>query len=168
MQILLPKTDNCPSWISDRERMTLENILWWTSPRKNVADLTGVKPAICPDHQSDVHPIEPWRLAKMNWCFTFFQHNKSHIKMTEWWYLGLGNQGKKVNQLSVLLFKSISEDLVIIFFWLTVWACYTLPYVCRPTGLSKQCRPRWDATECSLSSRSTHSHPPTFRHSIGK
>ena len=28
MHILSPETDNCPSWISGRERMTVENILW--------------------------------------------------------------------------------------------------------------------------------------------
>ena len=28
VHILLPETDNCPSWISGRERMTVENITW--------------------------------------------------------------------------------------------------------------------------------------------
>ena len=28
MHILSPETDNCPSWISGRERMTIENISW--------------------------------------------------------------------------------------------------------------------------------------------
>ena len=28
VHILLPETDNCPSWISGRERMTTENISW--------------------------------------------------------------------------------------------------------------------------------------------
>ena len=28
MHILLQETDNCPSWISGRERMTIENISW--------------------------------------------------------------------------------------------------------------------------------------------
>ena len=40
VHILSPETDNCPSWISGRERMTVEN-----SPRKNVADPAGVEPA---------------------------------------------------------------------------------------------------------------------------
>ena len=38
--ILLPDTDNCMSWISWRERMTLE------SPQKNVANPVGVEPTI--------------------------------------------------------------------------------------------------------------------------
>ena len=42
VHILSPETDNCPSWISGRERMTVENISWSIS-RKNVADLSGVK-----------------------------------------------------------------------------------------------------------------------------
>ena len=40
MHILLPETDNCPSWISGWERMTVENISWSIST-KNVADLGG-------------------------------------------------------------------------------------------------------------------------------
>ena len=33
VQILSPETDNCPSWISGRERITVENISW-TIPTK--------------------------------------------------------------------------------------------------------------------------------------
>ena len=33
MHILSPETDNCPSWISGRERMTLENISWSISKK---------------------------------------------------------------------------------------------------------------------------------------
>ena len=42
--ILSPETDNCPSWINRRERMTMENISWSIS-WKNVANLAGVEPA---------------------------------------------------------------------------------------------------------------------------
>ena len=34
MHILSPETDNCPSWISRRERMAVENILWSTSTKE--------------------------------------------------------------------------------------------------------------------------------------
>ena len=40
VNILSPETDNCPSWISGRERMTVENIHDQT-PWKNIADLGG-------------------------------------------------------------------------------------------------------------------------------
>ena len=40
VHILSPETDNCPSWIRGRERITVENIND-QSPRKNVADLGG-------------------------------------------------------------------------------------------------------------------------------
>ena len=33
MHILSPETDNCPSWISERERMTVENISWSISTK---------------------------------------------------------------------------------------------------------------------------------------
>ena len=42
VHILSLETDNCPSWISGRERM---KIFHDVSPRKNVADQAGVKPA---------------------------------------------------------------------------------------------------------------------------
>ena len=32
--IFLPETDNCPSWISGRERMTVENISWSISTKE--------------------------------------------------------------------------------------------------------------------------------------
>ena len=34
MHILLPDTDNCPSWISSRERITTENISWSISTKE--------------------------------------------------------------------------------------------------------------------------------------
>ena len=34
MHILSPETDNCPSWISGRERMTVENISWSISTKE--------------------------------------------------------------------------------------------------------------------------------------
>ena len=34
MHILSPETDNCPSWISRRERMTVENISWSISTKE--------------------------------------------------------------------------------------------------------------------------------------
>ena len=34
MHILLPESDNCPSWISGRERMTVESISWSISTKE--------------------------------------------------------------------------------------------------------------------------------------
>ena len=34
MHILSPETDNCPSWINGRERMTVENISWSISTKE--------------------------------------------------------------------------------------------------------------------------------------
>ena len=34
VHILSPETDNCPSWISGRERMTVENISWSISAKE--------------------------------------------------------------------------------------------------------------------------------------
>ena len=43
VHIISPETDNCPSWISGRERMTKFQI---KSPRKNVAEPVVVEPAV--------------------------------------------------------------------------------------------------------------------------
>ena len=57
VHILSPETDNCPSWISGRERMTVENISWSISTNKCCRPRRGSKTRP-PGLQSDVHPTE--------------------------------------------------------------------------------------------------------------
>ena len=52
MQILSPETDNCPSWISGRERMTVENISWSISTKECCRPRRGLNPRP-PGFQSD-------------------------------------------------------------------------------------------------------------------
>ena len=52
MHILSPETDNCPSWISGRERMTVENILWSLSTKDCCRPRRGLNPRP-PGLQSD-------------------------------------------------------------------------------------------------------------------
>ena len=60
VHILSPETYNCPSWISGREKMTLENISWsW----KNAADLGGGWTRDLLVSSRTAHPTEPPRLA---------------------------------------------------------------------------------------------------------
>ena len=42
--ILSPETDNCPSWISGRERMTVENISWSISTKECCRPRRGLNP----------------------------------------------------------------------------------------------------------------------------
>ena len=56
MHILSPVSDNCPSWISKRERMTIENILGSIS--MNEWCTTRLWNSQPPDYQSDTHPTE--------------------------------------------------------------------------------------------------------------
>ena len=63
VHILLPVTDNFPSWISGGERMTIENISWSISTKKLLRILPGLNPQP-PDHQSEAHATESLRLAK--------------------------------------------------------------------------------------------------------
>ena len=44
MHILSPETDNCPSWISRRERMTVENISWSISAKECCRPQRGLNP----------------------------------------------------------------------------------------------------------------------------
>ena len=61
---LLSEIDNCPSWISRRERMTLENILWSISTKECYQTWRGSN-LWPPDHQSDTYPTEPPRPAEL-------------------------------------------------------------------------------------------------------
>ena len=49
---LSPETDNCPSWISGRERMTVENISWSISTKECCRPRRGLNPRP-PGLQSD-------------------------------------------------------------------------------------------------------------------
>ena len=62
VHIISPETDNCPSWISGRDRLTEENISWSISTKECCRNWRGSDPR-SPDHQSDAHPTEPPRLA---------------------------------------------------------------------------------------------------------
>ena len=44
VHILSPETDNCPSWISGRERMTVENISWSISTKECCRPRQGLNP----------------------------------------------------------------------------------------------------------------------------
>ena len=63
---LLPETDNCLSWISGRERMTVENISWSISMEECCQTWRGLNPRP-PYLQSDAKPTEPPRPGN-GWC----------------------------------------------------------------------------------------------------
>ena len=74
MHILSPETDNCPSWISGRERMTVENISWSISTKDCCRPRRGLNPRP-PGLQSDgasnwatvaESVMVPWRLILYN------------------------------------------------------------------------------------------------------
>ena len=58
VHILSPQTDNCPSWISRMERMTVENISWSIATKEGCRTWRGSNPQL-PDHQLDVHRSWP-------------------------------------------------------------------------------------------------------------
>ena len=65
---LLPETDNCLSWISGRERMTVENISWSISMEECCQTWRGLNPRP-PYLQSDAKPTEPPRPGN-GWCIS--------------------------------------------------------------------------------------------------
>ena len=72
MHILSPETDNCPSWISGRERMTVENISWSISTKECCRPRRGLKPRP-PGLQSDgasKWATEAGWMFKYVWCLT--------------------------------------------------------------------------------------------------
>ena len=64
MHILSPKTDNYPSWINWRERMTIENISWSISTKECCRPQRGLNPRPS-GLQSDGDPTEPPRPATL-------------------------------------------------------------------------------------------------------
>ena len=65
MHILSPETDNCPSWISGRERMTVENISWSISTKECCRPRRGLNPRP-PGLQSD--GTSNWATEAGNHC----------------------------------------------------------------------------------------------------
>ena len=57
VDILLPKTESCPSWISRREEMPEENISWSIST-KECCQTTWESNPRPPDHQLEKYPTE--------------------------------------------------------------------------------------------------------------
>ena len=74
VHILSPETDNCPSWIRGRERMTEENISWSIST-KECCRLGGGWTHDLLVSSRTAHPTEPPRLAgfcrsQLIWIYT--------------------------------------------------------------------------------------------------
>ena len=62
MHILSQETDNCPSWISGRERMTVDNSSWSNFTKECCPSWQGSN-SEPPAHQLDTHLTEPLRQA---------------------------------------------------------------------------------------------------------
>ena len=77
VRILLPETDNCPYWISGRERMTVENISRSISAKECCWPWRGSNPQP-PGLQLDAHPTEPRRPAKFMLMFLIKVYRGKH------------------------------------------------------------------------------------------
>ena len=83
MHILSPETDNCPSWISGRERMTVENISWSVSTKEYCRPRRGLNPRP-PGLQSD--GASNWATEagpRIEW-FSTKRKLKCQYKLTYW------------------------------------------------------------------------------------
>ena len=78
---LSPETDNCPSWISWRKRMTIENISWTISMKEYCQPSRGRTSSLLItshmriqlSHQGQTQCMFLWRLRKI---FTLFRRQK--------------------------------------------------------------------------------------------
>ena len=100
VHILSPETDNCPSWISGRERMAVENISWSIStkeccrPRRRGLNLRP--PGLQSDGASNWATKggcvsgDPWKKS-LGWSVrkNFFLPNKCNIEefLPEWYFV---------------------------------------------------------------------------------
>ena len=82
MHILSRETDNCPSWINGRDRMTVENISWSHST-KQWCRVRRRSSLWRPDYQSEAHSTEPPRPTEPDQTTcrqqTFYKLTKSTI-----------------------------------------------------------------------------------------
>ena len=79
MHILSPETDNCPSWISGRERMTVENISWSITTKECCRPRRGLNPRPPGLHSDGASNwvteagCEAWYVVSKYQYFTFLQ-----------------------------------------------------------------------------------------------
>ena len=69
VHILSPETDNCSSWISGRERMTVETISWSISTKECCRPRRGLNPRPLVSSRM-AHPTEPPRPAILGVIFS--------------------------------------------------------------------------------------------------
>ena len=116
MHILSPETDNCPSWISGRERMTVENISWSISTKECCRPRRGLNPRP-PGLQSD---------GASNWA----------TEATEARVFG-DHMKEMSNLVTLLVFKGIhSRESVVKILMTPFWKKYIIfPFRADPSGV---------------------------------
>ena len=96
MHILSPETDNCPSWISGRERMTVENISWSISTKECCRPRRGLKPI------PSTITLTFMVLGKWTWKLVSKLGLMQIYKVGEPWNIGQGQIGILLIELSFL------------------------------------------------------------------
>ena len=142
VHILSPETDNCPSWISGRERMTVENISWSISTKECCRLRRGSNPRP-PGLQSNADPTEPPRPAFVMCRMLYKLRERIHILAGTWCLFNVASASKKrykdfttsqLRRLDVITFhqRRMNVDA-------TSWCCIgvdaTLFQRCMPSGL---------------------------------
>ena len=98
MHILSPETDNCPSWISRRERITEENISWSNLYERMLSTWWVLNPQP-PDHKWEAHELS-WAVSmgggipKRNFGpISITKPNMNQIYLTVWKIWALKSSG---------------------------------------------------------------------------
>ena len=89
--MLSPETDNCPSWISGRERMTVKNISWSISTKEICRPRWGLNPRP-PGLQSD---------GASNWA------TEAGIRLIVFFYLSMKNMIRLLSEVLLMCSHSI-------------------------------------------------------------
>ena len=91
LHILSPETDNCPSWISGSERMTVENITWSLSPTRRGLNphppLITCGTHIQLSHRGRIYSVYCWNLNTFESQRTFWHvpPMKTHSACASTW-----------------------------------------------------------------------------------
>ena len=146
MHILSPEIGNCPSWISGRERMTVENISWSNLHKRMLSTRRGSNPKP-PDHQWDAHPTEPPKPAWL-WLFldNFYDCNYFWTTSILFLYLSYLNHQRNGGEVAGVWKSSEAafcvciymNNMVLIFVHIYIYRIYLLKIRCNKCGLSNE------------------------------
>ena len=166
MHILSPETDNCPSWISGRERVTVENISWSISMKECCRPRWGLNPGppgLQWDGASNWATEAGWSWYKIscwsNWEIqirkTVYYVYPKFNRLTARTLLLLSFGRYMCNRTFVWSVVDFWDNLIKYLTLTTFWVCSVnllllLSFIIEISVFKAKCRAGSDATECGI------------------